>query len=55
MKGWMGLAIIMSLGLANLAVAADWSLVPSVTQQSEFNSNINLTLIKARSATTFLP
>ena len=43
MKGWMGLAIIMSLGAANLAVAADWSLVPSVTQKSEFNSNINLT------------
>ncbi len=43
MKGWMGLAIIMSLGAANLAVAADWSLVPSVTQKSEFNSNLNLT------------
>jgi hypothetical protein len=43
MKGWMGVAIILGLGAANLAVAADWSLVPSVTQKSEFNSNINLT------------
>jgi hypothetical protein len=43
MKGWMGLAILLSLGAANLAVAADWSLVPSVTQKSEFNSNLNLT------------
>ena len=33
----------MSLWAANLAVAADWSLVPSVTQKSEFNSNMNLT------------
>jgi len=33
----------MSLWAANLAVAADWSLVPSVTQKSEFNSNLNLT------------
>ena len=43
MKAWVGLAIIMSLWAANLAVAADWSLVPSVTQKSEFNSNMNLT------------
>jgi hypothetical protein len=43
MKGWMGVAILLSLGAANLAVAADWSLVPSVTQKSEFNSNLNLT------------
>jgi opacity protein-like surface antigen len=43
MKGWMGLAITMSLGAAHLAVAADWSLVPSVTQKSEFNSNLNYT------------
>ncbi len=43
MKGWMGVAILLSLGAANLAVAADWSVVPSVTQKSEFNSNINLT------------
>ena len=42
-KTWVGLAIIMSLWAANLAVAADWSLVPSVTQKSEFNSNLNLT------------
>lgn len=39
---WVGLAIIMSLWAAVLAVAADWSLVPSVTQKSEFNSNVNL-------------
>lgn len=43
MKGWMGLAIIMSLWVTNLAVAADWSLVPSVNQKIEYNSNINTT------------
>ncbi len=43
MKGWMGLAIIMSLGAAHLAVAADWSVVPSITQRSEYNSNFNTT------------
>jgi hypothetical protein len=42
-RTWVGLAIMMSLWAANLAVAADWSLVPSVTQKSEFNSNLNLT------------
>jgi hypothetical protein len=42
-KTWVGLAIIMSLWAADLSVAADWSLVPSVTQKSEFNSNLNLT------------
>ena len=42
-RTWVGLAIIMSLWAADLAVAADWSLVPSVTQKSEFNSNVNLT------------
>ena len=41
-RPWVGLAIIMSLWAADLAVAADWSLVPSVTQKSEFNSNVNL-------------
>ena len=30
MKGWMGLAIIMSMWATNLAVAADWSIVPSI-------------------------
>ena len=40
-KGWLGLAIIMNLWATSLAVAADWSLVPSVTQKSEYNSNIN--------------
>ena len=44
-RTWVGLAIIMSLWAANLAVAADWSVVPSVTQKSEFNSNLNLTYI----------
>jgi hypothetical protein len=42
-RTWVGLALIMSLWAANLAVAADWSLVPTVTQQSEYNSNLNLT------------
>ena len=40
-KIWGALAIIVSLWAANLAVAADWSVVPSVTQRSEFNSNLN--------------
>jgi hypothetical protein len=39
---WGGVVLCVCLGAANLAVAADWSLVPSVTQKSEFNSNINL-------------
>jgi hypothetical protein len=43
MKGWMGLAIIMSLGATNLAVAADWSLVPSISLKTEYNSNFNTT------------
>jgi hypothetical protein len=43
MKGWTGLAIILSLGAANLAVAADWSIVPSISQRFEYNSNINTT------------
>jgi hypothetical protein len=42
-KTWMGLAILVSLWAANFAVAADWSVVPSVTQRSEFNSNLNMT------------
>jgi hypothetical protein len=42
-KARIGLAICIGLWTTNLAVAADWSLVPSVTQKSEFNSNINLT------------
>ncbi|MBM4301147.1 MAG: hypothetical protein FJ121_06405 [Deltaproteobacteria bacterium] len=40
---WVGLAIFIGMWTTNLAVAADWSLVPSVTQKSEFNSNINMT------------
>ena len=42
-RTWLGLALLMSLWAADLAVAADWSLVPAVTQKSEFNSNLNLT------------
>jgi hypothetical protein len=42
-KTWVGLAILVSLWAANFAVAADWSVVPSVTQRSEFNSNLNMT------------
>jgi hypothetical protein len=40
---WVGLALVIGMLTANLAVAADWSLVPSVTQKSEFNSNLNVT------------
>ena len=43
MKGWLGLAIIMNLWATSLAVAADWSIVPSITQRAEYNSNINTT------------
>jgi uncharacterized protein (PEP-CTERM system associated) len=41
-RPWMGLAIIMSLWAADPVLAADWSLVPTVTQKSEYNSNVNL-------------
>jgi hypothetical protein len=41
MKAWVALAIFISMWAASLAVAADLSLVPSVTQKSEFNSNLN--------------
>jgi hypothetical protein len=41
-KAWVGLAIFFSMWTTNLAVGADWSLMPSVTQRSEFNSNLNL-------------
>jgi hypothetical protein len=40
-KAWVGMAIFVCLWTSNLAVAADWSLVPAVTQRSEFNSNLN--------------
>jgi uncharacterized protein (PEP-CTERM system associated) len=33
----------MSMGIANMAEAADWSFVPSITQRSAFNSNLNYT------------
>ena len=42
-RTWVGMAIIMSMWAANLAVAADWSLVPSVNLTTEYNSNINTT------------
>jgi hypothetical protein len=42
-RTWAGLAIIMSLWATNLAVAADWSLVPAVNLKTEYNSNINTT------------
>lgn len=42
-KAWgLGLVLIMSLGLVNMAGAADWSIVPSVNQRSEFDSNLNM-------------
>jgi hypothetical protein len=42
-RAWgLGLVIIVSIGLVNLAGAADWSIEPSIAQQSQFNSNINL-------------
>jgi hypothetical protein len=40
-KVWVGLAIFICMWTTNLAVAADWSLVPSITQKSEFDSNLN--------------
>jgi hypothetical protein len=42
-RTWVGLAIIMSLWAVNLAVAADWSIVPAVNLKTEYNSNINYT------------
>ena len=42
-KAWgLGLVLILSMGLVNLAGAADWSIIPTITQRSEFNSNLNL-------------
>jgi hypothetical protein len=42
-KTWAGLTVLLCLCTASLAVADDWSVVPSISQKSEFNSNINLT------------
>jgi hypothetical protein len=44
-KAWGlgGLVFIMTMRMVNLAGAADWSIVPSITQRSEFNSNLNMT------------
>jgi len=43
----------MSLWAADLAAAADWSLVPTVTQQAEFNSNLNLAFTNPSSGYIF--
>jgi len=40
-KIWGALAVTLVMWTTTLAVAADWSVVPSVTQRSEFNSNLN--------------
>jgi hypothetical protein len=42
-KGWGALAIFIGMWTTSLAVAADWSMVPSVTQRTEFDSNLNMT------------
>jgi hypothetical protein len=42
-KTWVGLAIIMYLWASNFAVAADWSMVPSINLKTEYSSNINNT------------
>jgi hypothetical protein len=52
-RPWVGLAIILSLWAADLAVAADWSLVPTVTQKSEYNSNVNLAFTNPTSSFIF--
>lgn len=40
-RAWVGLAIVIGMCTSNLAVAADWSMVPAITQKSEFDSNLN--------------
>jgi hypothetical protein len=40
-RAWVGLAILIGMCVTNFAVAADWSVIPSITQRSEFNSNLN--------------
>ncbi len=45
-KTWGVLAITLVMWTASLAVAADWSVVPSVTQRSEYNSNLNFSYTK---------
>ena len=54
-KAWVGLAICIGMLTTNLVVAADWSLVPSVTQKSEFNSNLDLTYSNPISDYIFFP
>jgi lysozyme family protein len=42
-KAWgLGLVILMCLGVVHMAGAADWSIVPTITQRSEFDSNLNM-------------
>jgi hypothetical protein len=41
-KMWGILVICLGMLAANGAMAADWSIVPSVTQKSEFDSNLNM-------------
>jgi hypothetical protein len=50
-RTWVGLAIIMSLWATNLAVAADWSLVPAINLKTDYNSNINTTSTGSTSST----
>jgi hypothetical protein len=45
-KRWGVLAICLGLWAANGAMAADWSVVPSITQRSEFDSNLNMSYTK---------
>lgn len=40
-KAWVGLALVLGMLAAGFAEAADWSIVPTVVQRSEFNSNLN--------------
>ena len=40
---WIAIIVVIILGSVSVANAADWSLVPSVTQRSEFQSNLNMT------------
>lgn len=38
----IGLVILIIVGTCKLAGAADWSIVPTISQRSEFNSNLNM-------------
>jgi hypothetical protein len=43
MGAFIGLALLLGVLAAKDASAADWSIVPSITQRFEYNSNINTT------------